>query len=264
MLTALVAAAAGVGGTLLYQRLDAPDTSGVDAQAGALAESLRGDLNAGFHSGGQPYGGQFTQGTLALQAEAHGGVLLSARTERSREKGPVHTLDVMLGLVPPSGDEVVKGGYPVRCYRYTFAFGPHSVTRADLPCPNARTDGKPGSPVAELGALLSHRASGPFARRPLSTQGHPHTPQGAVDFLRKQHLVTPEDRVTAVSGTPAPAGVYAVALRINTTCHYLRMDPSPTSRDLHPLWPAPAHSPCTAPEAAKASLLYGIDPAKAG
>lgn len=55
--TALVAGATGVAGTLLYQRTTAPDTSAVDAQAAELAQDLRRDLNAGFGRQGTPSGG---------------------------------------------------------------------------------------------------------------------------------------------------------------------------------------------------------------
>jgi uncharacterized SAM-binding protein YcdF (DUF218 family) len=40
---ALVAGAAGVGGTLLQQRLTAPGTTAVDAQAAALAQGYGSD-----------------------------------------------------------------------------------------------------------------------------------------------------------------------------------------------------------------------------
>ncbi|MFF3374942.1 hypothetical protein ACFYXF_18580 [Streptomyces sp. NPDC002680] len=163
--TALVAGATGVAGTLLYQRHTAPDTSAVDAQAAGLAQDLRGDLNAGFYSPGRTYGGQFTGGTIVAQTEAHGGVVLSAGTERGRSGGKVHTAEVMLGLVPPGKDTVAANAYPVRCYRYTFGFGAHSVERSGMTCPDTRTDGKPGSLVAQLGVLLARQPTGSLPRR---------------------------------------------------------------------------------------------------
>ncbi|MFG3347869.1 hypothetical protein ACGF1Z_22720 [Streptomyces sp. NPDC048018] len=266
-LTALVAGATGVAGTLAYQRSTAPDTSAVDAQAAGLAEDLRGDLNAGFFSGGRPYGGRFTAGTLVAQVEARGGVLLSADTEQSKAAGRVHTAEVMLGLVPPSGTEsVTPEAYPVRCYRYTFALGTHSVKQSGTPCPASRTDGRPGSIAAQMGALLAQRPTGTSAYRPLPTSGHEQTPRGAVEFLKDMRLVTARDTVSAVSGRAGADGVYAVALRINGTCHYLRMDSASTSSRLVPLWPAPADEQptCNARQATAAATLYGTDPAEQG
>ncbi|MFF3839722.1 hypothetical protein [Streptomyces sp. NPDC001930] len=264
--TALVAGATGVAGTLLQQRTTAPDTSAVDAQAAGIAEDLRGDLNAGFYSGGQAYGGQFTEGTLVAQVEAHGGVLLSSDTERTQATGKVHTTEVMLGLVPPGTETVAADAYPVRCYRYTFSIGTHSVKQTGMACPTSRTDGRPGSLAAQMGVLLSQQPTGAFAYRQLTTAGYAHTPQGAVDFLKNKHLVTAEDTVSAVSGKAGSGGVYALALRINGACHYLRMDSSPTASRLIPLWAAPAdeQEACGMQQAVEAAALYGVDPAKQG
>ncbi|MEU2931091.1 hypothetical protein ABZ636_39810 [Streptomyces sp. NPDC007251] len=91
-LTALVVGATGVAGTLLCQRINAPDTSAVDAQAAELAQDLRRDLTAGFYSLGHTYGGQFTEGTLVAQVEAHGGALLGAGTMQDQPAGHVHTV----------------------------------------------------------------------------------------------------------------------------------------------------------------------------
>ncbi|MFF1511640.1 hypothetical protein [Streptomyces sp. NPDC058326] len=264
--TALVAGATGVAGTLLYQRAHAPDTSAVDAQAAEIAEDLRGELNAGFHSGGQPYGGQFTQGTVVSHVEAHGGVLLSADTERNQTVGVVHTAEVMLGLVPPATEAVTPRAYPVRCYRYTFGIGTHSVKQSGMPCPATRTDGRPGSLVAQLGVLLAQQPTGPFAYRRMTTAGYAHTPRGAEEFLKEERLIADGDRVSAVSGKAGGDGVYALALRINDACHYLRMDPSSTASRLVPLWIAPAdeQDPCDAQQAATAATLYGVNPAEQG
>ncbi|WP_328915225.1 MULTISPECIES: hypothetical protein [unclassified Streptomyces] len=119
-LTALVAGATGVAGALLCQRINAPDTSAVDAQAAELAQDLRRDLTVGFTSPGHTFGGQFTEGTLVDQAQAHGGVLLSAGPAQRQTGGAVHTATVMLGLVPPATETVSADAYPVRCYRYTI------------------------------------------------------------------------------------------------------------------------------------------------
>ncbi|MFJ9577854.1 hypothetical protein ACIRQF_15920 [Streptomyces sp. NPDC101191] len=265
--TALVAGATGVAGTLLHQRTTAPDTSAVDAQAAGIAEDLRGDLHAGFYSGGRTYGGQFTAGTLVAHVEAHGGVLLSVGTERSRAAGVVHTAEVMLGLVPPAGTETVAAdAYPVRCYRYTFATGTHSVKQSGTACPTARTDGRPGSLAAQMGVLLAQRPTGTSAYRQTPTSGYAHTPEGAVAFLKDMRLVGARDTVRAVTGEAAADGVYALALRINGACHYLRMDSAPTASRLIPLWAAPAdeQESCNAPQAAAAAILYGVDPAKQG
>ncbi|MFE9135371.1 hypothetical protein [Streptomyces sp. NPDC007355] len=265
-MTALVAGATGVAGTLLHQRTAAPDTSAVDAQAAQLAEDLRGDLNAGFHSGGRPYGGQFTEGTLVAQVASHGGVLVSSDTERSQAAGDVHTADVMLGLVPPAGETVAADAYPVRCYRYTFGIGSHSVRQSGMTCPASRTDGKPGSLAAQMGVLLSRQPTGAFAYRQMATTGYAHTPQGAVDFLKDKRLTATGDTVSAVSGTAGSGGVHVLALRINGTCHYLRMDSSPTASHLIPLWAAPAdeQETCGVQQAAEAAALYGVDPAEQG
>jgi hypothetical protein len=260
--TALVAAAAGVGGTLLHQRLTGPDTADVDAQAAALAQDLRQDLNAGFYSaGGGTYGGQFTEGTLVAQTEEHGGALLSVRSA-----GLSHTAEVMLGLVPPSGTTVDAGAYPVRCYRLTFALGAHSVRRTTVTCPATRADGRPGSLAAQLGGLLARQPASANSYRTMSTTGYDHTTEGATRFLTDKRLVSAKDTVTEVSGQEAGAGVHAVALRVNGVCHYLRMDSAPSAAGLVPLWAAPADEQhtCRAAQAVKASALYGTDPAKAG
>ncbi|WP_159041888.1 hypothetical protein [Streptomyces aureus] len=264
--TALVAGATGVAGTLLTQRTTAPDTSAVDAQAAGIAEDLRGDLNAGFYSGGRPYGGQFTEGTLVAQVETHGGVLLSTDTERNQAAGKVHTAEVMLGLVPPGTETVAADAYPVRCYRYTFGIGTHSVKQSAMACPASRTDGKPGSLAAQMGVLLARQPTGAFAYRQLATAGYPHTPQGAVGFLKGRRLVGAGDTVSAVSGTAGGGGVYVLALRINGSCHYLRMDPSPTASRLIPLWAAPAdeQEACDVEQAVEAAALFGVDPATQG
>ncbi|MFI8963165.1 hypothetical protein ACIGO8_13745 [Streptomyces sp. NPDC053493] len=263
--TALVAAAAGVGGTLLYQRISAPDTSGVEAQAAEIAEELRADLRVGLSSGGRSYGGRFTEGTLVAHVEAHGGVLLSSGNERNRGAGDLHTAEVMLGLTPPGTGTVAVTAYPVRCYRYTFGVGAHSVRQSGMPCP-ARTDGRPGSLAAQMGVLLARQPAGVTAYRPLPTAGHAHTPEGAVDFLKDQRLIAAGDTVTEVSGRPAGPGTYAVALRLNGACHYLRMDSSPTASRRIPLWLAPAdeQQPCAAPQAASAATLHGTDPSQQG
>ncbi|MFJ1928042.1 hypothetical protein [Streptomyces sp. NPDC088131] len=264
--TALVAGAAGVAGTLLQQRLSAPDTSAVDAQAAELAEDLRHDLNVGFWSPGRTFGGQFTEGTLVSHAEAHGGVLLSAGTEREKSGGSVHTAQVMLGLLPPGTETVAAKAYPVRCYRYTFAFGAHSVHQSTTDCPTTRTDNRPGSLVAQLGALLLRQPTGTNMYRQTPTAGHPHTPAGAVDLLQDKRLVSDDDTVDVVAGKSAGNGVYVLALRINSGCHYLRMDAASSASRLIPLWLAPAdeQETCGADQAVAAAPLYGIDPAKAG
>ncbi|WP_371664002.1 hypothetical protein [Streptomyces sp. NBC_00280] len=264
--TALVAGATGVAGTLLHQRLTGPDTSAVDAQAAGLAQDLRDDLTAGFYSPGQTFGGRFTEGTLVAQAEEHGGVLLSAGADQGRSGGNVHTAEVMLGLVPPGTDTVAVNAYPVRCYRYTFGFGAHSVDRSTMTCPDTRTDGKPGSLVAQLGELLARQPTGPFAYRQLATGGYAHTPQGATDFLKDKRMVATGDTVSEISGEAAGADVYILALRINGACHYLRMDSSSDASRMIPLWAAPVdeQETCTVKQAVAAATPYGIDPAKAG
>lgn len=264
--TVLVAGATGVVGTLLYQRPTVPDTTAVDAQAAGLAQDLRGDLNSGFYSPGHTYGGQFTEGTIVAQTEAHGGVVLSVGTETGRSGGNVHTAEVMLGLVPPSEDTVAADAYPVRCYRYTFGFGAHSVERSGMTCPDTRTDGKPGSLVAQLGVLLDRQPTGAFAYRRLAADGYAHTAQGATDFLKEKRLVGTGDTVSKVAGETLGADVYVLALRVNGACHYLRMDSSSNASRLIPLWAAPVdeQETCTVKQAVAAAALYGIDPAKAG
>ncbi|WP_445527340.1 hypothetical protein [Streptomyces cyslabdanicus] len=264
--TALVAWATGVAGTRLYQWITAPDTSAVDAQAARLAEDLRGDVNAGFYSGGQTYGGQFTEGTLVAQVEAHGGALLGVSTGQGPTDGNVHTAKVMLGLVPPGGETVATDAYPVRCYRYTFSFGPHSVTQSAMTCPASRTDGKPGSLTAQMGALLARQPTGAYAYRQMATAGYAHTPEGALDFLKDKRLIAAEDTVSTMSGRAEGGDVYVLALRINDVCHYLRMESSSAASRLIPLWAAPAdeQKACGVEQAVAASTLYGIDPAKAG
>ncbi|MEV1025634.1 hypothetical protein [Streptomyces sp. NPDC050264] len=265
VLGALTVWAAGVASTLLYQRATTPDTSAVDAQAASLAENLRADLNVGFYSGGRTYGGQFTQGTLVAQVETHGGALLSLDTGQRRSASTVHTAEVMLGLVPPSVGTVAVNAYPVRCYHYTFGFGEHSVKYSAMPCPDARTDGKPGSLTAQLGALLTRQPTSVNAYRAMATSGYAHTTQGALDFLKEKKLITASDTVSNVVGEAQGAAVYATALRINGVCHYLRLDSSPTASGLIPLWAAPAEqNTCDASQALAATALYGIDPAKAG
>ncbi|MFC4498017.1 MULTISPECIES: hypothetical protein [Streptomyces] len=268
--TALVAGALGVAGTLGYQWVTAPDTSAVDAQAGELADALRKDLTSGFYSaGGGTYGGQFTEGTVVAQTEAHGGALLSFGSD-----GGVHTAEVMLGLVPPEArtsgaKDPAADAYPVRCYRYTFAFGAHSVKRSGVDCPTTRTDGRPGSLVAQLGVLLVEQPAGNNAYRNTATEGYTHTPQGVRDFLKAKGLVTAGDAVTGVSGRADGDDLYVVALRINGACHYLRMgsgSSSSSASDLIPLWTAPAdeQEACDVGHAVAASALYGTDPAKEG
>ncbi|MEU9173675.1 hypothetical protein AB0D34_38915 [Streptomyces sp. NPDC048420] len=256
--TALVAGAVGAGGTLGYQRVTAPDTSAVDAQAAAIAQDLRQDLNVGFHSGGGTYGGQFTEGTLVAQVEAHGGALLSVRSA-----GPTHTAEVMLGLVPPSGTTVDADAYPVRCYRIAFARGAYSVQRTTIACPATRPDGQPGSVAAQLGGLLARQPDTASDYRKVSAVGYDHTPKGATEFLKGKGLVSARDTVTALSGKAAADDVYAAALRLNGVCHYLRMS---SDADLIPLWTAPAaeQRTCDAQQAVTASDLYGSDPAKEG
>lgn len=254
---ALVAGAAGVGGTLLRQRLTEPDTTAVDAQAAALAQDLRQDLNAGFHSaGGGTYGGPFTEGTLVAQTEKHGGVLLGVRSA-----GLTHTAEVMLGLVPPTGATVDADAYPVRCYRIAFALGPGSVRRTAVTCPAGRTDGAPGSLAAQMGGLLARQPANPY--RAMSAAGYAHTPRGATEFLKGRKLVSAKDTVTDVAGRAAGDDVYAVVLRVNGVCHYLRMS---SDADLVPLWTAPADEQhtCDARQAVTASGVYGSDPAKEG
>ncbi|MFF4899742.1 hypothetical protein [Streptomyces sp. NPDC001068] len=264
--TAIVAGAVGVAGTLLQQRIDAADTSAVDAQAAAITADLRADLNAGFYSGGGTYGGRFTEGTLVAQVQAHGGVVLGARTERDRTAGDVHTAEVMLGLVPPLTGTVDARAYPVRCYRYAFGVGAYSVKRSGMTCPATRTDGSPGSLAAQMGVLLTRQPAGAFAYRPVPTQGYAHTPQGAEDFLKDRRLVTADDTVSAVSGEADGDGVYVLALRIDGACHYLRMDSSSTASRLVPLWAAPADEQevCGVRQAVAAAALYGTDPAQQG
>ncbi|WP_426364934.1 hypothetical protein [Streptomyces sp. E-08] len=264
--TAITAGALGAAGTLLQQWITAPDTSAVDAQAAEIAEDLRGSLNAGFHSGGQTYGGQFTEGTIAAHIESHGGVLLSSDTDGNRGPADTNSVEAMLGLTPPNDEGVAAGTYPVRCYRYSFGTGTYSVKHAGIPCPTTRTDGRPGSLVAQMGALLTQSPSGPASRRSLTTKGYAHTLQGAMDFLEKQQLITTSDKVTAARGRPAADGVYVLALRINGTCHYLRMDPAPTAADLRPLWPAPADEQrtCDTHQATTAATLYGTNPSALG
>ncbi|MDQ0994043.1 hypothetical protein [Streptomyces sp. V3I7] len=266
VVTGLVAGAMGVAGTLLWQRVTAPGTSAVDAQGADVAEDLRRDLTAGFYSPGHPYGGQFTEGTVVAQVEAHGGVVLSARTEVGEGGAEVHTDTVMLGLVPPSatgGKTVVADAYPVRCYRYTFGIGAYSVKQSTTSCPASRTDGKPGSPVAEMGALLARQPVGPSAYRELSAAGYSHDRREAMDFLKDKRLVGARDAVTVVSGRAHGGDVYVVALRINGVCHYLRMDSAASASRLIPLWAAPADEQRKC-GAAQAATLFGTDPAKAG
>jgi hypothetical protein len=260
--TALVAAAAGVGGTLLHQRITAPDTSAVDAQAAALAQDLRQDLTAGFYSaGGGTYGGQFTEGTLVAQTEEHGGALLSVRSA-----GLSHTAEVMLGLVPPTGTTVDADAYPVRCYRLTFARGAHSVRRTTFSCPATQADGRPGSLAAQMGGLLARQPATAGSYRKMSAAGYDHTADGATRFLTDKRLVSAKDTVTDLSGREAGTGVYAVALRVNGVCHYLRMDSRSAAAGLIPLWTAPADEQrtCRAQQAVTASALYGSDPANEG
>lgn len=259
---ALVAAAAGAGGTLLYQRLTPPDTSAVDGQAAALGQDLRQDLTVGMFSGGKTVGGQFTEGTIVAQVEEHGGALLSIDAD-----GPLgHTADVMLGLVPPTGTTVSARAYPVRCYRFTFAVGAFSVKHTDLTCPNTRSNGRPGSLAAEMGALLARQPVSASAYREMSAVGYDHTPEGATRFLEDKGLIGSRDMVADISGKPLSDDVYAVALRINSVCHYLRMDSASGAADLVPLWAAPAdeQKACGAGQASTASALYGTDPAKEG
>ncbi|MFI8075638.1 hypothetical protein ACIF85_43895 [Streptomyces sp. NPDC086033] len=261
--TALVAAAAGVGGTLLHQRITAPDTVAVDAQAAALAQDLRQDLTAGFHSaGGGTYGGQFTEGTVVAQVEEHGGALLRIAADGALG----HTAEVMLGLVPPTGTTVSARAYPVRCYRFTFARGAFSVKHTDMTCPNARADGRPGSLAAQLGGLLARQPATAGAYRKMSAAGYDHTADGATRFLTDKGLISAKDTVTGLSGREAGTGVHAVALRVNGVCHYLRMDSSSGAADLIPLWAAPADEQhtCRDRQAVTASALYGSDPAKEG
>ncbi|MEU1477926.1 hypothetical protein [Streptomyces sp. NPDC005760] len=174
----LVAAAAGAGGTLLCQRLTPPDTSAVDAQAAAIAQDLRQDLDAGFHSGGGTYGGQFTEGTLVAQVEAHGGALLSVRSA-----GLTHTAEVMLGLVPPAGTATVDAdAYPVRCYRVAFARGASSVQRTTITCPATRSDAGPAaSPPSWAGCSRdSPTPRATTARcRPAATTTPPRAPRSS-------------------------------------------------------------------------------------
>lgn len=232
--TALVAAAAGVGGTLLYQRITAPDTSAVDAQAAALAQDLRQDLTAGFYSaGGGTYGGQFTEGTLVAQTEEHGGALLSVRSA-----GLSHTAEVMLGLVPPTGTTVDADAYPVRCYRLTFARGAHSVRRTTFTCPVTQADGRPGSLAAQLGGLLARQPATASAYRKMSAAGYDHTADGATRFLTDKGLVAAKDTVTDLSGRrPAPASTRwpCASTASATSCAWT---PGP---------PPPGWSPCGPP-----------------
>ncbi|MEU3693665.1 hypothetical protein [Streptomyces narbonensis] len=264
--TALAACAAGVAGTVLYQRSTAPDTSAVDARAAEIAEALRGELATGFYSGRGSYGGQFTEGTLVAQVQAHGGVVLSADTDRNRTPDKTHTAEVMLGLMPPSEGTVSAAAYPVRCYRYTFGIGTYSVKQSGMTCPASRTDGKPGSLAAQMGMLLTQQPTGMRPYRPRSTQGYAHTPKGAMDFLKEERVIATEDAVSALSGQTADDGAYVLSLRIDNVCHYLRMDASPTATDLIPLWSAPAdeQEACDVQQALTAATLHGVDPAKQG
>ncbi|MFI5628861.1 hypothetical protein ACIA8E_05660 [Streptomyces sp. NPDC051664] len=264
--TALVAGAAGVAGTLLYQRITAPDTSAVDAQAAELAQDLRRDLNAGFWSPEHTFGGQFTEGTLVAQVEAHGGALLSVGTGQGQSGGHVHTAKVMLGLLPPGTETVAADAYPVRCYRYSFSFGAHSVKQSTMTCPASRSDSKPGSLAAQMGELLARQPTGAYVYRQIATEGYAHTPQGAVDLLKDKRLVSARDTVRVVSGKADGGDVYVLALHINGACHYLRMDSSSSASRLIPLWLAPAdeQEDCGVKQAVAAAVLYGIDPAKAG
>ncbi|MFE4589811.1 hypothetical protein [Streptomyces laurentii] len=264
--TALVAGAMGVAGTLLFQSIVAPDTSAVDHQAVRIADELRWDLSVARTSGGRFHGGPFTQGTIVAQVRAHGGVLLRARAEPGKGGGSVNVAEVMLGLIPPREDTVAADAYPVRCYRYTFTRGPYSVKRSDLTCPAARTDGAPGSLVAQMGVLLTQQLAGTAAYQPMTTTGYAHTPEGALEFLKDKRLITAADTVLPSPGKTGSTGVYALALRINATCHYLRMDSSSLASTLVPLWPAPANDQktCTSDEALTAAALYGIDPSMAG
>lgn len=266
VVTALVAGAAGVFGTLLQQRLTAPGTAAVDAQAADVEEALRQDLNAGFYSPGHTYGGTFTEGTIVAQVEAHGGALLSLRPAEKRPGDHLHTAEVMLGLTAPDSGRVDADTYPVRCYRYTFGLGAYSVRRSGMACPATRSDGEPGSLAAEMGVLLDRRPGGRSAFRPTAASGHPHTTEGVEDLLRDERLVTAEDTVDVISGTAVDGGVYAVALRVNGACTYLRMDDSADAARLVPLWTAPADEQrsCGARQAVTAVALFGTDPAKAG
>ncbi|MBO0916891.1 hypothetical protein [Streptomyces laculatispora] len=91
-------------------------------------------------------------------------------------------LVAMPGLLPPGTEAVTADAYPVRCYRYSFSFGAHSVKQSTMACPASRTDSKPGSLTAQLGALLARQPTEANVYRQTATAGYAHTPQGALDY----------------------------------------------------------------------------------
>ena len=92
--------------------------------AAAITADLNGDLNSGFLSPGQTYGGPFTQGTVVDQVEAHGGVVLSMRSTTPTRGLTQTTFNVMLGV----------GSAPA-CYTYSFTLAHDSTQHQPSPCP---------------------------------------------------------------------------------------------------------------------------------
>ncbi|MFF0081243.1 hypothetical protein ACFYR1_16290 [Streptomyces canus] len=138
------------------------------------------------------------------------------------------------------------------------------MQRTAFTCPATQADGHPGSLAAQMGGVLARQPATASAYRKMSAAGYDHTADGATRFLTDKRLVSAKDTVTDLSGREAGTGVYAVALRVNDVCHYLRMDSGSSAAGLIPLWTAPADEQhtCRARQAVTASALYGSDPAR--
>jgi hypothetical protein len=263
VLAAAAAFVLGFSSLAVYHTVAAPGAAATDAMASRLDGTLKGLLHVGFFSPGHAFGGKFSTGTLINATENAGGMMLSVK--QNADATGDNSFDVMLGLNPPDQEygAVDAHSYLVRCYRYYFGQYERTVSApSSIRCPDGRTDGEPGSPAAEFGALIVRQPTSTLGA--LATNRYPRSLDG-VDALLKDVKAVPTARavnVVGVAGTGGP--VFVVAARIDDVCEFIRIDSSPTVAV--PFWLAPAdqQASCSPVAALAESQLYGIDPVQEG
>ncbi|RAG86846.1 hypothetical protein DN069_04780 [Streptacidiphilus pinicola] len=220
-----------------------PGTSATPSgAAAAITADLNGDLNSGFLSPGQTYGGPFTQGTVVDQVESHGGVVLSMRglTQSS--------LTVMLGV----------GSAPT-CSTYSFTLTHDSTQQQPSPCPG-------GTATQLARTLLAQPTTG--RQQSAAPAAYPPTVAGVRTLLLAELGSQAATVPFATAATTAPTGtpVLVAAVRVHGICDFVRLGTSTTISSWVPLWPAPVddQTSCTPAQALAAGNLYGSDPALEG
>jgi hypothetical protein len=237
----------------------APSANSPVQAADAVAAALSGDLNSGFLSPGQTYGGPFTEGTVVHQVEAQGGVLLSMGATPIAGGGNEDTATVMLGIGPSAAAPTPA------CFRYTFGVGPGSVQRTSTACPDAAAVAH-GRALLRTGPQVAH--SGPAQVAP---GDFPVTVAGVRtllhdEFVQQRAALASAPLATATATTPSGDPVLVAAVRVAGVCTFVRLGSSATISSWVALWQAPLddQSSCHAADALAADTLYGRDPAQEG